>query len=71
MINVASIAGLGWEPPRNDRPLPTTPAKAHVVNFTRALAAEWGKYEITVNAGWRQAFFRAKMSKGVLDKWGR
>jgi gluconate 5-dehydrogenase len=42
-------------------------SKAAVINFTRALAAEWGKYNINVNAIC-PGFFPSKMSRGVLDK---
>lgn len=44
-------------------------SKAAMVNLTRALAAEWGKYNITVNAiapGW----FPSKMSRGTIAKIG-
>jgi gluconate 5-dehydrogenase len=36
------------------------------VNFPRALAAEWGQYNIHVNAIC-PAFFPTKMSQGLLD----
>ena len=68
IINVASIAGLGGNPPEMTTIAYNT-SKGAVVNFTRALAAEWGKYEITVNA-LAPGFFPSKMSKGLLDKWG-
>jgi gluconate 5-dehydrogenase len=41
-------------------------SKAGLANLTRALAAEWGEYGITVNAiapGW----FPSKMSRGTID----
>ena len=44
-------------------------SKAAVVNLTRALAAEWGSYNITVNAiapGW----FPSKMSRGTIEAVG-
>ncbi|MFM2208502.1 MAG: hypothetical protein RIQ96_145, partial [Pseudomonadota bacterium] len=49
IINIASIAGLGGNPPEMQTIAYNT-SKGAVVNFTRALGAEWGKYNITVNA---------------------
>jgi len=45
-------------------------SKAAAINFTRALAAEWGKYNINVNAIC-PGFFPSKMSAGLLDKVGQ
>ncbi|WP_199897198.1 SDR family NAD(P)-dependent oxidoreductase [Prevotella dentasini] len=48
IINIASMYGLV-----GNKTAPATPyhaAKGGVVNMTRALAAEWGKHGITVNA---------------------
>jgi gluconate 5-dehydrogenase len=39
------------------------------VNFTRALASEWGEYGVTVNAI-APGFFPSKMSRGALEKIG-
>jgi NAD(P)-dependent dehydrogenase (short-subunit alcohol dehydrogenase family) len=44
-------------------------SKGGVVNFTRALAAEWGRHGITVNAlapGW----FPSRMTRGTLAQHG-
>ena len=49
IINVASIAGLGGNPPWMETIAYNT-SKGAVVNFTRALACEWGQFGITVNA---------------------
>ena len=49
IINIASIAGLGGNPPGMET-LAYNTSKGAVVNFTRVLAAEWGEHGITVNA---------------------
>ena len=41
--------------------------KGGVVNFTRALAGEWGQYGITVNAIC-PGFFPSKMTRATLEK---
>jgi gluconate 5-dehydrogenase len=68
IINVASIAGLNGNPA-----IMTTIAyntsKGAVVNFTRTLGAEWGKYNITVNAIC-PGFFPSKMTAGILKMAG-
>jgi NAD(P)-dependent dehydrogenase (short-subunit alcohol dehydrogenase family) len=68
IINVASIAGLGGNPPQMNTVAYNT-SKGAVINFTRALAAEWGKYNITVNAIC-PGFFPSKMTAGTLDHLG-
>lgn len=65
IINIASIAGLGGNPPEIQTIAYNT-SKGAMVNFTRALAAEWGRYHINVNAIC-PGFFRSKMSNGLLD----
>jgi len=68
IINVASIAGLGGNPPQMTTIAYNT-SKGAVINFTRALAAEWGKYNINVNAIC-PGFFPSKMTAGTLQAWG-
>ncbi len=68
IINVASIAGLNGNPPAMQTIAYNT-SKGAVINFTRALAAEWGKYQITVNAVC-PGFFPSKMTAGLLHAMG-
>ncbi len=68
IINVASIAGLGGNPVEMTTIAYNT-SKGAVINFTRALAAEWGKYNITVNAVC-PGFFPSKMTVGTLKMLG-
>ncbi len=68
IINLASIAGLGGNPPGMNTIAYNT-SKGAVVNFTRALACEWGRYGITVNAIC-PGFFPSKMTRGTLETLG-
>lgn len=68
IINVASIAGLGGNPPEMQTIAYNT-SKGAVINFTRALAAEWGRYNITVNAVC-PGFFPSKMTASTLREFG-
>jgi gluconate 5-dehydrogenase len=68
ILNVASIAGLGGNPPEMQTVAYNT-SKGAVINFTRALGAEWGKYNITVNAIC-PGFFPSKMTMGTLKALG-
>ena len=68
IINIASIAGLGGNPPEMQTIAYNT-SKGAVVNFTRALACEWGRYGITVNAIC-PGFFPSKMTRGTLENLG-
>ena len=68
IINISSIAGLGGNPIAM-RTLAYNTSKGAVLNFTRALAAEWGPQGITVNAVC-PGFFRTKMASGLIDSIG-
>ena len=68
IINVASIAGLSGAG-ADVQYIAYGTSKGAVVNFTRTLAGEWGKYGITVNA-LAPGFFPSKMTKGVLQTLG-
>lgn len=68
IINLASIAGLGGNPPEMQTIAYNT-SKGAVINFTRALACEWGRYGITVNAIC-PGFFPSKMTRGTLAALG-
>lgn len=64
VINIASMYGLV-----GNKVAPASPyhaAKGGVVNLTRALAAEWGKYGITVNAIC-PGYFYSPLTKETLD----
>ena len=68
IVNVASIAGLGGNH-EGMQTLAYNTSKAAVINFTRALAGEWGVHGITVNAV-APGFFPSKMTKGLLERLG-
>jgi NAD(P)-dependent dehydrogenase (short-subunit alcohol dehydrogenase family) len=68
IINIASIAGLLGNPP--DWQMHTAAyntSKGALIAMTRALAAEWGRYNINVNAIC-PGFFPSKMTKVTLDR---
>jgi gluconate 5-dehydrogenase len=68
IINVASIAGLSG----NSGAMTTVAyntSKAAVINFTRALAGEWGVHGINVNA-LAPGFFPSRMTAGLLAHVG-
>jgi gluconate 5-dehydrogenase len=68
IINLASIAGLGGNP-SGMQTIAYNTSKGAVINFTRALAGEWGQYGITVNAIC-PGFFPSKMTAGTLKALG-
>ncbi len=68
IINMASVAGLRAHGSGMTTVAYTT-SKAAVLHLTRALAVEWGKYGINVNAIC-PGFFPSKMSRGLLEVIG-
>ena len=67
ILNIASIGGLrGNRPDLAMHTIAYNTSKAAMINFTRALAGEWGAYNINVNA-LCPGFFPSKMSAGLLD----
>ncbi len=68
IINIASIAGLNGNPP-GMKTIAYNTSKTAVIGFTRTLAAEWGRFGITVNAIC-PGFFRTKMASVLIDTLG-
>ena len=68
IINVASIAGLGGNP-SGMTTIAYNTSKGAVINFTRALACEWGVNHITVHAIC-PGFFPSRMTLGTLKAMG-
>lgn len=68
IINIASIAGLGGNPV-DMKTIAYNTSKGAVINFTKALAAEWGVYGIRVNAIC-PGFFHTKMASGLIGALG-
>lgn len=64
IINIASMYGLVGNKIAGSAPYHA--AKGGVVNLTRALAAEWGKHNITVNAIC-PGYFYTPLTKETLD----
>jgi gluconate 5-dehydrogenase len=69
IINVASVAGLRGNPPGIMQTVAYNTSKGAVVNLTRTLAGEWGRFGITVNA-LAPGFFRSKMSDVLIKMVG-
>lgn len=68
IVNIASIGGLSGN--RADTQMYTiayNTSKAAMINFTRALATEWGRFDINVNA-LCPGFFPSKMSAQVMAR---
>jgi gluconate 5-dehydrogenase len=67
IVNIASVAGFKGNELPEMKTIAYNTSKAAVINFTRALAAEWGQYNINVNAIC-PGFFPSKMTRVLLDK---
>ena len=70
IINMASIAGIRGNPVDLLETLAYNTTKGGLVNFTRALAAEWGEHGISVNAI-APGFFPSKMTRAALEHIGK
>ena len=68
IINLASVAGLRGAAGKIQMIAYHT-SKGAVVNFTRALAGDWGRHGITVNA-LAPGFFPSKLTKGMIEAVG-
>lgn len=64
IVNVASIAGLGGGQLNT---IGYNASKAAVINLTRALATEWGRRGIRVNAI-APGLFRTRMSEAIVER---
>lgn len=66
---MASVEGLRGHHPSMVGTIAYNTAKGAVINFTRALAAEWGPCNINVNA-LAPGYFPSKMTGATLDAHG-
>ncbi|MBA83830.1 SDR family oxidoreductase [Thalassobius sp. S69A] len=68
ILNVASIGGLSGNRADSDMfTIAYNSSKAAMINFTRALATEWGRHNINVNA-LAPGFFPSKMSEKLIER---
>lgn len=68
IINLSSIAGLAGNP-KGLNMIAYNTSKGAVINFSKALGAEWGIHNITVNAIC-PGFFPTKMTRATLRRLG-
>jgi gluconate 5-dehydrogenase len=67
ILNIASIGGLrGNRPDIGMNILAYNASKSALIGLTRALASEWGKYNINVNA-LCPGFFPTQLAAGAID----
>lgn len=69
IINIASVEGMLGHHPDMIGTIAYNASKGGVINFTRALAAEWAARGITVNAI-APGYFPSKLTDYVLDQHG-
>jgi NAD(P)-dependent dehydrogenase (short-subunit alcohol dehydrogenase family) len=69
IVNIASVAGITGQDPRIMMTAAYNAAKGGLVNLTRQLAAEWGRYGITVNAIC-PGFFPTKLAAVPIERAG-
>ena len=70
IINIASIGGLSGTEPAFMSTIGYNTTKAGVVNFTKSLACEWGRFNIHVNAI-APGVFPSKMTRTMIDNSGK
>lgn len=68
VVNIASVAALGGNV-KLMQAIAYHTSKGAVMTFTKALAAEWGRYGINVNAI-APGVFPSKMANGMIDTVG-
>ena len=70
ILNIASTAGLRGNPPNSNKGIAYNTTKGGLVNFTRALAGEWGEFGISVNA-LAPGFFPSRLTEVALEQFGQ
>ena len=69
IINVASVAGLAGGDPGIMKAVAYHASKGGAIAFTKDLAAEWGAYNIRVNAI-APGYFPTRMASAVIERGG-